>query len=248
MQKRGCFPRPLAAMPKILLLKVGHTFEHVARVRGDYDAWFAAHLGGPEAVQVVHVAEGEPLPRSLDYAGVVVTGSFAMVTERAAWSEATADYLRAAVDRALPTLGVCYGHQLLADALGGEVGDNPRGRQAGTVSLELTLEAWRDPLFGGLPPSFRVHVSHRQSVLSLPEGATLLARCPGDPHHAYRLGETAWGVQFHPEFNAEVSRAYIEARREILRKEGLDPDALLAAVEESEHGARVLARFVELLG
>jgi GMP synthase (glutamine-hydrolysing) len=234
-------------MKKILLLKVGQTFDHVARARGDYDVWFRNLLGAGDRLEVVHAGLGAPLPRDFGYAGIVVTGSFAMVTERAPWSVATADYLREAVQRRVPTLGVCYGHQLLADAFGGEVRDNPRGRQAGTVRVSLTAEARRDPLFSGLPEEFSAHVSHQQSVVSLPEGATLLASCAGDPHHAYRLGPAAWGVQFHPEFDAEVSRAYIEARREVLLREGLDPDALLRRVEECEHGPRLLARFVELL-
>jgi GMP synthase (glutamine-hydrolysing) len=236
-------------MKKLLLLKVGFTFDHIARARGDYDAWFRRHLEGPEtSLEVVHVALGAPLPAHFDYDAVVVTGSFSMVTDREHWSVATAAYLREVIERRLPTLGVCYGHQLLADAFGGQVANNPRGRQAGTVSVRLTAAAQGDPLFRALPEVLRVQVSHRQSVLALPEQAVLLAACEGDPHHAYRLGESTWGVQFHPEFDADVSRAYIEARREILVNEGLDPSALIAAVEESDHGARILTRFRELVG
>jgi GMP synthase (glutamine-hydrolysing) len=103
-------------------------------------------------------------------------------------------------------------------------------------------------LFSGLPSTLRVQVSHRQSVLSLPENSTLLASCPGDPHHAYRIGELAWGVQFHPEFDGWMARSYIEQRRAIFEAEGRDPDALMAAVEDSEHGEQVLARFARLVG
>jgi len=235
-------------MKSLLLLKVGHTFEHIAAQRGDYDVWFRERLGvSEEVLQVVHVDRGEPLPERLDYAGIVVSGSSAMVTDREPWSVATAAYLREAVQRAVPILGVCYGHQLLADALGGEVADNPLGRQAGTVRAQLTAAAAVDPLFAGLPEQITVQVSHRQSVLRLPEHATALASHAGDPHQAYRVGELAWGVQFHPEFDGWTARAYIAARREIFVGEGRDPEALMAAVEDSDHGARVLARFARMV-
>jgi GMP synthase (glutamine-hydrolysing) len=236
-------------MKRLLLLKVGHTFEQIAAQRGDYDLWFRQRLGvGEDALEVVHVDRGAPLPSTYDYAGIVVTGSFSMVTDHEAWSVATGEYLREAVQRAVPTLGVCYGHQLLADAFGGEVANNPLGRQAGTISVQLTENASNDPLFAGLPSPLRVQVSHRQSVVTLPPQATLLASCAGDPNHAFRLGELAWGVQFHPEFDASVARSYIEARREIFLAEGRDPDLLMAAVEESSHGERVLHRFARLVG
>ena len=235
-------------MKPVLLLKVGHTFEPIAAQRGDYDLWFREQLGLAEGrLEVVHVDRGDAVPARFDYAGIVVTGSFAMVTDHEPWSVASAEYLRQAVQRAVPTLGVCYGHQLLAEAFGGVVADNPRGRQAGTVHAQLTEAAHTDPLFAGLPDQLSVQVSHRQSVLALPEHATLLASCAGDPHHAFRLGELAWGVQFHPEFDAWTARSYIEQRRPIFVAEGRDPDALIAAVEDSDHGKRLLARFARLV-
>jgi GMP synthase (glutamine-hydrolysing) len=135
---------------------------------------------------------------------------------------------------------------LLAHAFGGEVGYNPRGRHAGTAQVTTTAEARSDALFSVLPEQLLVQVSHSQSVLSLPEGALLLAHTARDPFHAFRLGERTWAVQFHPEFDQEVSRRYIALRRDKILAEGLDPDALMAGVRESEHGARLLARFAEI--
>src|SRR5688500_1212939 len=132
---------------RVLLLQVGHTFEEIARARGDYDVWFREGLGLREdELEVARVYDGAPVPRSLDYDGVVVTGSWSMVTDREPWSEQTADYLREAVTQQLPLLGVCYGHQLLAHAMAGQVGYNPHGRHAGTAEVTLTPEAADDPL------------------------------------------------------------------------------------------------------
>jgi len=168
------------------------------------------------------------------------------VTDREPWSEASAAYLRAAAESGVPILGVCYGHQLLAHAFGGEVGFNPAGRHAGTAEVTTTAAAREDALLSALPERLVVQVSHSQRVLALPAGALLLAHTERDPFHAFRLGDRTWAVQFHPEFDHEVSRRYIELRREKIVSEGLDPDALIAGVRESDHGARLLARFAEL--
>lgn len=234
-------------MPKLLLVQVGNTFADLAQVRGDYDDWFLAGLGlGLDAVDVVRPHQGQPLPEPDNYTAVVVTGSAAMVTDRPDWSEATARLLRRCVEQNQWVLGVCYGHQLLADACGGEVGNNPQGRMAGTVEVALTAPAAEDALFGSLGSSLVVQVSHRQRVLSLPPGAQLLGQSPHDPCHVLRVGARAWGVQFHPEFDVDVARVYIEMRREIIREEGGDPDGLLRALRPSSDGTKLLRRFAAL--
>jgi GMP synthase (glutamine-hydrolysing) len=233
---------------RVLLLQVGHTFEEIARERGDYDSWFRDGLGLSESeLEVVRVYASAPIPGSFDYDGVVVTGSWSMVTDREPWSEACGEYLREAVEQKLPVLGVCYGHQLLAHALGGLVGYNPNGRNAGTTQLALTPAAATDPLLGVFPNPMTVQVSHSQSVLTLPAEAVLLGHNARDPHAAFRIGDNAWGVQFHPEFSADVSRRYIQMRHPTILAEGLDPDAMIAAVQDSPHGGQLLARFRELL-
>jgi GMP synthase (glutamine-hydrolysing) len=233
----------------LLFLQVGHTFEEIARERGDYDVWFKRALVGAQDQDdfvTLRAFDGAALPSHFAYRGIVISGSWSMVTDREPWSEAAAHYLRAAQSAGVPILGVCYGHQLLAHAFGGEVGYNPAGRHAGTADVVTTAAARSDALFSVLPEQLVVQVSHSQRVLALPEGALLLAHTARDPFHAFRLGDRTWAVQFHPEFDPEVSRRYIALRREKILAEGLDPDALIAGVRESDHGARLLARFAEI--
>ena len=183
----------------------------------------------------------------MNVAGVVITGSHDMVTERQPWSERAAAWLPGLVERGIPTLGICYGHQLLAHALGGEVGDNPNGREFGTVTVELTAEAADDPLLGGLPARLPVQVCHTQSALTLPAGARRLAHGSREANQAFVVGEAAWGVQFHPEFDAEVVTTYIEHYAERLRAEGQDPDALSAGCCDTPVGTTILRRFGQIV-
>lgn len=231
----------------VLIVKTGSTMPALAARRGDYEDWIADGLGLP-GVAVCDVERGETLPDPSGPRAVVVTGSSALVTERLAWSEHTRAWLPRVVERGVPMLAICYGHQLLADALGGTVDMNPHGREIGSIDVALDPAAADDPLFSILPPTLRVSSSHRQSVLALPPGAVRLASNDADPNQAYAIGPRAWGVQFHPEWDHDVIRAYLEERAEILRAEGLDPDALLSAVAPSPHGAAILARFAEIVG
>jgi GMP synthase (glutamine-hydrolysing) len=233
---------------RVLVIKTGTTLPELRPRRGDYEDWIVERLGLPwERIELVVAYEGETLPDPHEPAGVVVTGSSALVSAREPWSERVAAWLREAVATGTPLFGICYGHQLLAHALGGRVGRNPRGREIGTVALELHAAAREDPLLGGLPAQLKVQATHVESVLELPPGARLLASSATDPHQAFACGERAWGVQFHPEFDAEVVRTYLEVRREEIRGEGIDPESLERTVEESPHGTRLLRRFAELL-
>lgn len=234
-------------MPRLVILKTGTTYPALREVFGDFDSWFVARLAPELNVHVVDVTVDDLPGRPEDWDGIVITGSPAMVSDREPWSEQTASWLADAVRAEIPVLGVCYGHQLLAHALGGEAGYHPGGRETGTHSVELLDAALDDPLFKGLPRQFPAQLTHRQSVLRLPEEAVLLGRNEFEPHQAFRLGPCAWGVQFHPEFSSEVMRAYLEVQAPDLAKEGLDADALLAAVSSAPAASSLLDRFSRIV-
>ena len=150
-------------------------------------------------------------------------------------------YLREVVRQDVPTFGICFGHQILAQALGGEVRRNPRGREIGTRRIEKLAD---DPIFDGIPDVFDANVTHIDTVVVLPRGATALAKNDLEDHHAIRFTETCYGVQFHPELDADVMRSYIEHRWEILAAEGFDVAKLHAAIDEAELGRRTIKNFI----
>ena len=213
---------------------------------GRFPHWIrvAAGLEASEAV-VVNVEQGEALPRREGFAGVIVTGSAAMVTDKAEWSERSADWLRDAAHDGMSLLGICYGHQLLAHALGGEVADNPAGRESGTVRIDLHPPAQDDPLFGRMPLTFSAHATHVQTVLRPPEGATVLAKSEQDDCHAFRWRDRAWGVQFHPEFATHHMRGYVSFRGEELKRAGRCPITIARDVTAAPQARKLLRRFVK---
>lgn len=234
------------ALP-ILILKTGSTHDHVRQRLGDFEDWIAAGLraGGAE-VRVHDARTGTPPPAPGAVAGVVITGSHAMVSERAPWSEALLPWLRSAVQGQTPVLGICYGHQLLAHALGGAVDHHPEGVEIGTVTVERHTAATGDPLLGELPDTFPAQAVHWQSVRRLPPGAVLLAGSAHETHHAFRVGPCAWGVQFHPEFSVDALRAYLDGLAPGLAEAGHDAAAIAAALRPCPDAASVLPRFARI--
>lgn len=230
-------------MKPLLLIQTGEAPESIHAQFGGFADWFRTAMRlEPSQMHVVRVDAGEPLPRPEDVPGAVITGSAAMVTERQDWSERTAGWIRRAMDSRTPMFGVCYGHQLMAYALGGTVGWLPAGREIGTQSIARTggaIEGWMH----GLPHSFPAHTTHRQSVLAPPPGAEVLARSERDPYQFLRYAAQVVSTQFHPEFTAAGMRAYITARTDALREEDLDPEALVRVVRDTEAARSLLERF-----
>lgn len=194
----------------------------------------------------IDVYRKQALPDPGRLSAVVITGSPAMVSARESWSEYTAHWLSVAVNAGIPVLGVCYGHQLLAHALGGKVGPNPAGRQIGSVPTRLLETAKTDPLLGALPSKFMSQCSHSEVVLELPSNALRLASSPLDNNFAIRFCENAWGVQFHPEFSAAITTKYIQYRAGAIRKEGLIPEQLAKEVTDTPEPRTVLTAFAGL--
>jgi GMP synthase (glutamine-hydrolysing) len=228
--------------PVIVIVKTGEPVASVRERRGHFadliqgaigDAW----TGRYHVVDVVNEAP----PPAVGPAAFVITGSAANVPDRLPWMLRVEAWLREVVAQGTPTFGICFGHQILAQALGGEVQRNPRGREMGTLHIERTAPA---PIFDGLPDRFEAHVTHIDSVVRLPPGAENLARSDREAYQAIRFAESCYGVQFHPEMDADVMRAYVETRRDVLTGEGFVVDDMLSRIRDVDAGRRTLQNFV----
>jgi GMP synthase (glutamine-hydrolysing) len=231
----------------LIILKTGSTYPEIFAEHGDFEDWMKAGLKLPEEMTQVLNAQDLVLSPDNHAAGaVVVTGAVEMVTDHAPWSEAAGEWLSGLYRDGVPILGVCYGHQLLAHAMGGDVGYHPAGREIGTVTIHKEAAARDDLLFADLPESFCAQATHAQSVLTLPEGSVRLASSDFDLNAAFRIGERAWGLQFHPEFSAPVMRMYVDIQRDVIREQGRDPEQVLESVRDSP-ARLILERFGKLL-
>lgn len=226
----------------LLVIAAGKTFSDLSLSQGDFSDWIGRGLGENVVQRHVYAHEAENYPDPSDIAGAIVSGSHDMVSDRAAWSERLGQWMKRCVDAGVPVLGICYGHQLLAHAMGGHVGNLPSGPEVGTREIRLDTQARDDALLGALPSHFPAQLVHYQSALSLPPGAVLLASSADEPHQAFRVGRCGWGVQFHPEFSADAMRGYIEHMNGSLAR----APQLLADVRPTPAAASILQRFAAI--
>ena len=239
----------------LLIIKTGDTIPEIEAVHGDYDHWFTRCVDNT-FVTVIEVHKEEALlPKPVDFAGVIITGSPHSVTEPKDWTHRLGDWTLKAHYENLPCLGVCYGHQILGHAFGGQVITNPVKYEIGTVEVTLTEAGLTDPLLGGLTnnqSTLAFNAVHGDVVSKLPAQAVCLAGNDATPNQAFRIGKSTWGVQFHPEFSEEVMRMYVDGRREnIIRdaqRRGLDPESQVKRVKSSIRktpiGPKLIKRFV----
>ncbi|MDX3904238.1 MAG: glutamine amidotransferase [Pigmentiphaga sp.] len=234
------------ALQPLAIIQTGTPPEAISSRHGSFSQMICRAAGlRPDEVEVIPVHEGAAIEPPSRYRAAIVTGSPAMVTDGAAWSERTAEWLRQAVDKNLPIFGICYGHQLLAHALGGRIDYHPRGREVGTQLVELLETAASSPLLQGLPRRFPAHLIHQQSVIELPPGATVLARSEHDAHQIIQYGDCVVSSQYHPEFSPGIMDTYVAHYRPQLSAEGLDVDALNAGIRPTPEAQQLLLRFVE---
>lgn len=235
---------------KLLLLKAGSTFPDVAARLGDFDDWILEGLQLPrDAVEIREIWRDEtPLPEPDRIAGAIMSGAHAMITDSQPWMRRTMAWLPRLIEAGVPYLGICFGHQMLAQALGGKVDYHPGGREIGCVPLHLLPAAAADPLFRDLPQRLPALAVHAQSVRELPPNAILLAGNDFEPHHAFRVGPAAWGIQFHPEFNCRRMDAYIHHLAQHLTAAGQDCSEIRARLCDTHLAATLLPRFAALAG
>lgn len=232
---------------KLVVLRTGDAAAPVAAVHGEFFAWIQRALAGTWTGEWLEHDVRDldvPLPAPGTGIGYLVTGSSSSVTEHAPWMRRTEAFVRSLVEAKVPLFGICFGHQLIGEALGGSVARNPRGREIGTVDVRRVTDVPCDPVLEGLPATFAANASHVDTVQRLPPHARVLAETSLEPNAVYAVGDTTRCVQFHPEFGREAMAGYIEARAERIAAEGLDLEAIRSRTIETPHAADILRNFV----
>lgn len=216
---------------EVAILSTGAPPPELAPRFGDYGAMFGRLLGPGFVPRVYRAAAGE-LPAAPDsHPAVLITGSAAGVYEPLPWIAPLLSFLREAKGRS-KLVGICFGHQAMAEALGGRVEKSERGWGIGLQDYDLWERAgWMGE---ATPGRIAVPVSHQDQVVSPPPGARVLAGNAFTPFGLLEW-EDAVSMQFHPEFEPEYAQALIEHRRARVP----DPDKAIESLERPNDRALV---------
>lgn len=199
-------------MTTVGVLECDHVADRHRSIAGDYadmfDALFAAHAPGIELVRFDIV--GGDLPAAADACeGWVCTGSRHSVYDGLPWIGPVSAFVRDVHDAGVPFVGICFGHQLLAHALGGRVAKAKRGWGAGIHTVVVDRpEPWMDPPAEKLA----LHFMHQDQVEAMPSGGVVLGRTDHCPVALLRVGTSMVGLQAHPEFTPAYTDAILAER------------------------------------
>jgi GMP synthase (glutamine-hydrolysing) len=228
---------------RVGLLLCDHLDPEVAAIDGDYTELYpAAFAPAGIDLQVFDVTAGD-LPASTDdFDGWVTSGSRRSAYEDADWIPELRSLVRRLADEERPQVGICFGHQVAALALGGDVARAEGGWGVGAREFDVVAPApWMEP--DAAP--FRILMSHQDQVVRLPADAELVATADYCPVGAYRVGERLFCVQGHPEFTPGVSRSLTTRRRAVIGDEAAD--VALRSLERPLDHARVVGWMAAML-
>jgi len=231
-------------MPTIGILVCDHVMPELTDAsRGqDYGEMYTAFLRSAEPdldVRVYDVVGGELPGDPLECDGWILTGARYDAHGDEPWVAALRDFLRRNAEARSRTVGICFGHQVLAEALGGRSG-RAGVWKAGPQRTELQDTPW----FEGA--ELDLHAMHQDVVLEVPPGAQVIARGTTGDVPAFLLGDHVLGIQDHPEFDDRYIAALIEARRPRMGDEVTDT-ALTEVDERGSGGPAMAGRIVDFL-
>lgn len=163
------------------------------------------------------------------------------------WMPALLDLVRKAETAAFPTFGSCWGHQIIARALGGKVAYDGALTEMGCHIVELNEAGTADPLFGHFPRRFKANMGHHDRVIELPDAAVDLAYSATQPHQAFRIkGKPIYGTQFHSELDAARERERLFTYRDLYPEIGSEEafQAILDGLAETTEVDTLMHKFL----
>jgi GMP synthase-like glutamine amidotransferase len=225
---------------RIGLLIVGHVDDRATHVAGDYPELFADLLDGYGIELVRYDLDAGRFPDSVtECAGWICSPSRGSTYDDEPWIRDAEALLRDFVAREVPYVGICFGHQLLAQALGSEVRRAPDGWEVGVQEYELVAAPpWMQPR----AEQVALIASHEDQVQTVPPGAQLLARSAGCPVAGLTVGERAWSIQPHPEFVPRLADHLLGLRVELIGADKVD--AARASLAARPPDRTVVARWI----
>ena len=224
---------------QIAILETGRPPGDLADQFGDYPTMFEKMLGPEFAVENFAVHAGELPDEAGKHQAYLITGSPAGVYDTFPWIEPLQEFIRSAKQTKM--VGICFGHQIMAEALGGHVEKSDKGWGAGLHRYEIARrEPWMDS-----ETSIAAPASHQDQVVVQPPNTELIIESGFTPFAGLAWTDRpAISFQFHPEFSPAFAKALIEKRYDVVP----NPDAAIASLDAPNDNARVggwIRRFLE---
>ena len=200
---------------KLTIIETGLVPEPIRDQFPDYPAMFRdlfAEAGADFRFETVSVVRGAPLPDPAGLGGILITGSPAGVYDPEPWIAPLKDFIRRAAAARVPQAGICFGHQIMAEAFGGRVEKSEKGWGTGRHAYQTLSPPTFEKV--ALPETIRIAVSHQDQVVDIPPGARVMAASGFTPAAGLSFDfAPAISLQCHPEFTADYAAALYMARR-----------------------------------
>ncbi|NOZ07247.1 MAG: type 1 glutamine amidotransferase [FCB group bacterium] len=198
-------------MKHVILICAGQTPRPIAEKFGEKLEWYRSRTAGLGVELEPRLVYQGDCPDCSEGDAWIITGSGESVPDHSEWMLQLEELIRCGTSEGKPILGICFGHQIIAQALGGKVIRNPKGWEVGSHTIHLTAAGTTSAIFKGFPPDPTVYETHEDIVERLPENAELLAKNQMGIQ-AFSYADNVYAVQFHPEFTYEIICEYTKMR------------------------------------
>jgi len=226
-------------MLELTILDCGTTLDDVYNKYGHATDWIQNKLSEHEINYKIFKVYNDDFPPITKNSPYIITGSADSVYDNKEWMLRLESFIVTCREKKCFLLGICFGHQIIAKAFGGKVIKNPLGWELGSNILSLTEKGLQSNLFKHCEKSFSVYESHQDIVSLLPYEAEALAYNDMG-NQSFSIDERIFAVQFHPEFNREISQQYLDVRL------GLGATSPNRVVEDSSHSNIIINNFYQL--
>ena len=228
-------------MKPIAIIKTGYTDATILKRFGDFEQWIINSTDlKPSQCLIINAQLQPDYPDFDSISGIIITGSHENVTDAKPWMKALTLWLKDLSIAKIPTLGICFGHQILAFALGGQVDYHPGGGEYGLIKINVDLSIISDGFFSQLNESFHAFAAHEQTIIKLPPGSISFGYNSHDSNHLVQFAPMVWGCQFHPEFTSTITKHYSRRHKEAITL----PALWMAQAEKTGH--QILKDFASL--
>ena len=225
---------------KLLIISAGPGIDQIRDQYGHATDWIS-NLVTSSNIQIDtnNIYANEDFDKSY-YDGWIITGSASSVIDNHDWIKLLKNKIIYANKYSIPILGICFGHQIISSALGGDVTHNDRGWELGSYKIDITEAGLSSKLFNNIELNDYFYFSHEDIVSKLPIGAVELAN-NSMGLQSFSVANQIFGVQFHPEFTVDIMDQYVKVRYEkgIISK--------YSPVVESKSSYKIISNYIEIL-